>query len=343
MKKFFTLFVALMATLAINATQEDLSLYSFTWGYGSTAEVIDGKLNVNYTGDWSAAATGFSPVKDLTGWDYICVEVEAMTNCNENFLKIFLDDYRESSSIQIENAYSNIDLSEGKTVIKLDLSQTTNGWDRTQARYLGIMAQNAGAQVVISRVYLENNASEKTEQDLDLGAFTWGYGSISTVVDGKLNVELTGDWSATATGFSPCKDLTEWDYITVEVEAMTNCTDNFLKIFLDDSRASSEIQIDSEFSDIDLSEGKATLRLDLSQTTNGWDRTQARYLGIMAKNAGAQFTISRVYLEKKGSATNNVVAQKAKENKKCYNILGMPVNANYKGIVIVNGKKLSNK
>jgi len=287
MKKIFTLFaIIMMAVTNASAQVEEVALTQCTWGWGTTAVVQDGKLNVTLTNEWGSVATGWEdPTKNVSDWDYVVVDIESMSNCTDNWLKVYMDDYRKSQDIQIGNEYSELT---APCSIKLDLSQTTNGWDRTQARYLGIQAKNVDAQFTISRIYFAKKDGKDvknyylvgdgilgcewnadTAPTLEVDATT-GYPTISgTVKAGIYNFRLLttkGSWDNTI-GYS---DI-DAEHSSKGYEAGSN--DNNIKV---------SIPQDSEFK-IEVVDGKIRLTGTFGEVTiNAW--TIAGYEAVLGSN-----------------------------------------------------------
>ena len=181
------------------------------------------------------------------------------------------------------------------------------------------------------------------QQDIDMSVDTWGWGynSTRTAVDGGLQCELTSNWGALSTGWDPEIDLTGWDKIVILVDKMEGCKGEwfYLKAYLRDKSESEPGQMEGLLG-LDADPAVQNyLVIDLKQEKEGFDLTHARILAIQCQPQGAKFTISRVYLEKESeeTAVENVSLQ---ENGIRYNLLGQPVDENYKGIVILNGKKM---
>lgn len=196
--------------------------------------------------------------------------------------------------------------------------------------------------VIAALVAVSMNA-ELVQQDITLDKATWGWGYNSTVteVEGGLLTELTSAWGALSTGWDPEIDLTGWDKIVILVDKMEDCKGEwfYLKAYLRDKSESEPGQMEGLLGlDADPTV-QNYLVIDLKQEKEGFDLTHARILAIQCQPQGAKFTISRVYLEKESeeTAVENVSLQ---ENGIRYNLLGQPVDENYKGIVILNGKKM---
>ena len=69
----------------------------------------------------------------------------------------------------------------------------------------------------------------------------------------------------------------------------------------------------------------------------GFKRDKVRVLAIQSEKASS-FVVSRVFLEKAGATAIDNVS--VRNNGIRYNLLGQPVGEDYKGVVILNGKKM---
>ena len=184
-------------------------------------------------------------------------------------------------------------------------------------------------------------SAEPIQQDISLDpeVWGWGYNSNKTTVDNGLQCVLTGAWGALSTGWDPEIDLTEWDKIIIVVESMDGCTGEWfkLKAYLRDHSESEANQMEGLLG-LDAEDNvRNYLVIDLHQEKEGFDLTQARILAIQCQPEGAKFVISRAYFEKEG--TEDIENVNVRNNGIRYNLLGQPVSEDYKGVVILNGKK----
>lgn len=184
--------------------------------------------------------------------------------------------------------------------------------------------------------------AELVQQDIPLTLETWGWGynSTVTVVEGGLQTQLTGEWGALSTGWDPVTDLSEWDKIIFLVESMEGCKGDWfqLKAYLRDVSEKEAHQMEGLLgNDADGSQ-QQYLVIDLKQEKDSFDLTQARILAVQCQKKDAKFVISRAYLEKE--VVTDLENVSIRTNGIRYNILGQPVGEDYKGIVILNGKKM---
>ena len=195
---------------------------------------------------------------------------------------------------------------------------------------------------VVAALAAVTMSAEPVQQDIDLSAETWGWGynSTKTVVAKGLQCELTGDWGALSTGWDPETDLSSWDKIIIVVESMDGCTGEWfkLKAYLRDHSESEANQMEGLLGLDAEDNAQNYLVIDLHQEKEGFDLTHARILAIQCQPTGAKFVISRAYFEKEN--TEGIENVSVRNNGIRYNVLGQPVDDDYKGLVILNGKKM---
>ena len=196
--------------------------------------------------------------------------------------------------------------------------------------------------LIIAAMAAVSMNAEPVQQDIPLTIENWGWGYNCTVttVEGGLQTQLTGDWGALSTGWDPVIDLTEWDKIIFLVESMEGCVGDWfqLKAYLRDKSENEANQMEGLLgNDADGSQ-QQYLVIDLKQKKEGFDLTKARILAVQCQKNGAKFVISRAYLEKETATGLETVS--VRNNGIRYNLLGQPVDEDYKGIVILNGHKM---
>ena len=195
---------------------------------------------------------------------------------------------------------------------------------------------------IIAAMTAVTMCAETIQQDIALtpGDWGWGYNCSVTAVEGGLQAQLTGDWGALSTGWDPEIDLSGWDKIIFLVESMQGCVGDWfqLKAYLRDKSENEANQMEGLLgNDADGSQ-QQYLVIDLKQKKEGFDLTKARILAIQCQPNGAKFVISRAYLEKEIATGLETVS--VRNNGIRYNLLGQPVGEDYKGVVILNGKKM---
>ena len=195
---------------------------------------------------------------------------------------------------------------------------------------------------IIAAMAAVTMCAETIQQDIALtpGDWGWGYNCSVTAVEGGLQAQLTGDWGALSTGWDPEIDLSGWDKIIILVDRMDGCVGQWfqLKAYLRDHADNEDCQMEGLLgNDADGSQ-QQYLVIDLKQEKTGFDLTKARVLAIQCQPNGAKFVISRAYLEKETATGLETVS--VRNNGIRYNLLGQPVGEDYKGVVILNGKKM---
>ena len=196
---------------------------------------------------------------------------------------------------------------------------------------------------IIAAMTAVTMCAETIQQDIALtpGDWGWGYNCSVTAVEGGLQAQLTGDWGALSTGWDPEIDLSGWDKIIILVDRMDGCAGQWfqLKAYLRDHADNEGCQMEGLLGNDADGTQQQYLVIDLKQEKTGFDLTKARVLAIQCQPNGAKFLISRVYLEKEEEATA-IKQVTLRSNGIRYNLLGQPVDEDYKGIVILNGKKM---
>ena len=176
---------------------------------------------------------------------------------------------------------------------------------------------------------------------MDPANWGWGYGS-SVVADGDmLKCTLTSEWGAMATGWNePTRDLSEWDKLVVVVENMNGCDGEWfkLKAYLRDyvNKDSEQGQMEATLG-LDAEDRQQNyMVINLKEEGKNVNLTACGVLGIQCQPNGAEFKISRVYLEKEVedvTYTLQLVADPEKGSVAVTNLLGSDIidngNGNY--------------
>ena len=197
---------------------------------------------------------------------------------------------------------------------------------------------------VIAALAAVSLSAEPVQQDIDLSAEAWGWGWGSSVanVEGGLQCTITGEWSAVSTGWGDLIDMSGWDKLVIVVENIEGCDGQwwYLKALIRDSAFVSEEQNPQMTFELSKDHNPAEtnyLVIDFTQEVFGFDKTAVKVLAIQSQFAGS-FLVSRVFLEKAGDE-QGVENVSIKNNGIRYNLLGQPVGEDYKGIIILNGRK----
>ena len=138
---------------------------------------------------------------------------------------------------------------------------------------------------------------------MDPANWTWGYGSSVVADGGMLKCILTSEWGAMAIGWNePTKDLSEWDKIVIVVENMNGCDGEWfkLKAYLRDyvNKDSEQGQMEATLG-LDAPDNQQNyLVINLKEEGKNVNLTACGVLAIQCQPNGAEFKISRVYLEK---------------------------------------------
>lgn len=183
--------------------------------------------------------------------------------------------------------------------------------------------------------------AEPIQQDITLDAASWwGWDSSKENVAGNLVGTINAGWGAIATSFG-AQDWSEWEKVVIVLDNITGCDGQwwYLKAELrnPDYVYPTSITMSGELGKEGHDPSETNyLVIELNNVPSGFDITQVDALVIQSEVTGS-FTVSRVFLEKQG--TEGVENVSVRNNGIRYNILGQQVDENYKGIVVINGKK----
>ena len=136
------------------------------------------------------------------------------------------------------------------------------------------------------------------QQDISINAADWNLNSNCTVVnrDNNMFCSLTGEYGFARIGWQPNMDISSWDKLVIVVERLNGCDGEFfkLKALLRDEQGESLVNTLG----LDVQDNvQNLLEIDLTQQTD-CDLTKIYSLAIQCQPNGAEFTISRIYLEK---------------------------------------------
>jgi hypothetical protein len=185
-------------------------------------------------------------------------------------------------------------------------------------------------------------SAEPVQQDITLNAEDWwGWDSSKENVGDNLVGTITAQWGAIATSFG-AQDWSSWEKLVVVLDNIDGCVGEWWYLKAELRNPNYEYPASVTMSGELGLEGHNPaetnyLVVDLKNVSVGFDITQVDALVLQSQATGS-FTVSRVFLEKEGDeqAIENV---NVRNNGIRYNILGQPVDEDYKGVVITNGQK----
>ena len=141
-------------------------------------------------------------------------------------------------------------------------------------------------------------------EDIPLNAETWTWNPNCqlTFNDGVMRCITIGEYGGTAAGWDPARDLSEWDKLVVVVESMSGCDGEYnkMQVYLRDLAHKDDYthQLETTLG-LDAADNEQHyMEIDLNQEREDVDLTAAGVIGIQSQPGGADFRISRVYLEK---------------------------------------------
>ena len=143
--------------------------------------------------------------------------------------------------------------------------------------------------------------ADKVQENISILAADWNAGSGTYVTnDGDLmKVILTSEWGIAAYAWAQPVDLSNCDKLVVVVVNMNGCDGEHYKLraFLQDETLSSNAQMEAYVGLDDDDNLQHEMVFDFTQQTN-LDLTKVKKLGIQCQPNGAEYKISRVYIEK---------------------------------------------
>lgn len=322
MKKLFTLIMGAVFALGISAQEEvDIPLTGWTWGWSNSTEVVDGVMNITITGTYGAASTGWGTPQDWSKYNKVCVVVESATS---DWGKVYFQTTtgeKDGDGNWIKGAYTPEQtfgtISNQKTVtLNFDPDKAT------KVTQLAIQGKEADQVIRVSRVYLVE--AMEYEEPKDIAYDEWG-NILASEFDGmpdNAKVEFVVDVTGEATN-ADNQSILGWGIGAVKsLDGSVKVADLGLK------------QIGRNVYTFTTAELKEALEAPQDQ----YNRQGLNWNVWTQGNATPSRTSLKCYVPKGTTAINGITVEKPKTAVR-YNIMGQPVNASYKGLVIENGRK----
>ncbi len=310
MKKIFTLIATAMMAVSMNAGEVDIPINS-GWGWGWSTEVAytDGLMTATLTGEWGAVSTGWGEgnYQDWSKYNKLCVVFEGYTN---DWGKVYFetnDGYKPEQSFSTMNSQTTVTLN-------FESAKAVN------VKQLAIQGKGIGDVIKVSRIYLvESIAYEETGTSIAFDE--WGnitsdkFASFSGNDKVVFTISVEGDISGvTGWGIGSIKSL----------DGSVNVGELPLK------------QVGDNEYPFTISELKAALEAPANQygmqgiNWNVWNQGSA----VCTRKS------VMVYKVKGSTPTSISNVKAAQQDGVRYNLAGQKVNEGYKGVVIMNGKKV---
>ena len=323
MKKLFTLIAAAMMAVGANAQSEvDIPLSLDSWGWGwSCDNTMEGNILVGtLTGAYGAISTGWDDGADWSKYSKICVDIESY---DADWGKIYFS--TSDDTYKPEQSFSTI--TSKKTVIL-----NFEGEKATSVKQFAIQGKAAGNVIKVSRVYLVENVEYGEGQDIEFDE--WGnitsdkFAGYSDGAKVEFTVEATGE--ATKEGQS----VIGWGIGTIKsLDQSVTVGDLGLK------------QIGDNVYTFTVGE----LKEALLAPKNEYDMQGINWNVYNQGNATCKRKSVKIFEVKgytgEGFQPTGIRAINAEKNVNApiYNLSGQRVDAQYKGVVIQNGKKFLQK
>lgn len=332
MKRFFTLVIAAVAALSVNAA--DLIPTNFN-SWDASKCTIDGKT-ITFSGQWAGCGAWLANDDgglDLSKYEYVWIELAEPAQGKTKFALQVTADCNSSGDYLIADGGSiiGIDLKEDS---KLDKEEFAN----TYQIVLQCMEDSGNGKVVVKGVYGGTAAeyesakagNKQTSTNLDLSNLASGWGDSSYDAATK-TITIGTDWSGKGWWLASV-DYSDFDQVFVQFDPATEAAGNLVIEYANSTKSTSvgfEAGATNVVADIDPA-GKAVVKQIYIQGPAGSTYTLAKAI-VATKDVVAT-----------GVKTVNASA-KAEADAAIYNLAGQKVNKAYKGVVIQNGKKFINK
>ena len=176
---------------------------------------------------------------------------------------------------------------------------------------------------------------------MDPANWTWGKNCNVTAVGNLLQGYITSEYGYMAIGWNPTIDLSSWDKLVVEVANTNGCGGEhyLIKAFLRDlvNKDVENGQMEAAIGPFEPEGRPYTLEINLKEEGKNVNLTACGVIGIQVQPNGAEFKISRVYLQKEvedvTTYTLQLVADPEKGSVAVTNLLGSDIidngNGNY--------------
>ncbi len=318
MKKIFTLIAMALMAASVNAANEvDIPLDNWEWSYNATTTYADGIMTITLTGEWGQGSTGYNTIVDWSKYGRMSVVIESYAN-DYGEVKVLTDQLKEGSTWDYvavgEKTFGTIT---SQTTINVDLDPEK----AKTVRQIYIKGKAVGDVIKVSRVYLTESV-EYEETGTSIAFDEWGnitsdkFAGFSGDDKVVFTVEATGDATGVVGwGIGSIKSL-DGSVVVAGALPLTQIGDN-------------------EYT-YTMSELKAALEAPVDQYNR-----QGIYWNVYDQgNAKCSRKSVMVYKVKGGTTSINSIKNAAQQEGARYNLAGQKVNDGYKGVVIMNGKKI---
>lgn len=331
MKKIFTLVAMALMAVGVNAEEVDVPLNDWGWSYLATTDYADGVMTITLTGDYGQASNGWSPSLDWSKYSKMSVVFES-TNNTWGQVAVLTSQLKEGSDWDyIAVGVQDFNAITSQTTVDVTLNPTL----ASDVRSIYIKGKNVGDTYKVSRIYL----TEAVEY-AQVVAFEGSFGPIGWNSDpAKGDVDVFGiQFSDEAKTLLKAGNILHVDFVCqadqgyFQTRMMTTWWNNLPSILSD-----SYPKVSGSEDILEISQAATSIEVPLTEA----DAEILKEQGFSM--AGHGLVIKKVSIIDPSvivTGINTVAKTAAVQNGARYNLAGQLVDEGYKGLVIMNGKKV---
>lgn len=307
MKKIFTLVAMALMAVGVNAqsTEDIMSRFNYVWNGAESVTLQDGTL-VYEAKAWGGLAAWFgvsdTQGSDLSSWDKIVLEFSEPLPCYAQIISL------DPSTTTITMGSANT----GATSVEAPLGEKA-----VNISQFALQLENA-AKVVITKIYLANDAPTES----------------SVLWEGEC---AFGNWENGASiDAAKFANIAEGDALlfTYTIDATNPNTWWQIKTDCGGSPLTSNASELNEYGVVNVPQTSTSYKITLNATDAANLKQSGLYVG------GYYLILTKVEQVKTVTAINPASKVAAAQNGVRYNLAGQQVDEGYKGLVIMNGKKV---
>lgn len=362
MKKLFTLIAVALVALGAQAKKQ-LDLANLNWMWGCSYDAAT--QTISYTADgWGGCGwtlTGFDKTTGTAvdpysteGFDYVVIKIEKSelkAGININYTDGVTTNGKTGDELELK------DFDASQTAFEPGTTLLTVKLVKNQPYLLGVNIQNLTWQatapnnpagtVVLKDAYLATEAEyqEAVEEDknkpkdptvdIDIKNWGWGWSATSTVDGDAVNIAITGAGGAYSTGFSPAADWSNYKYAIAMLASVKGGEGAYLNLGV---KGANNETVASESAAL-VEDQEQAIYVDLS--ANAAIAAAVAQVWLQGE-AGVEAKFTRLYLADELPIITGIATVKnnVQLNGPRYNLAGQQVDESYKGVVIMNGRKV---
>lgn len=365
MKKLFTLIaVALVAMGAQAKKQLDLTNLNWVWGCSYDAAT----QTISYTADgWGGCGwtlTDFDQTSGVAidpypteGFDYVVIKIEKSelkAGVNISYTDGETTNGKQGDEFGLE-AFdaSQTSFEPGTTLLTVKLVKNKPfliGLNIQNLTWQAATPNNPAGSIVLKDAYLATEAEyqEAVEEDknkpkdptvdIDIKNWGWGWSATGTVDGDAVNIAVTGKGGAYSTGFQPAADWSAYKYAIAVLTSVKGGDGCYLNLGV---KGANNETISSESAAL-IEDQEQAIYVDLS--ANAAIAAAVAQVWLQGET-GVEAKFTRLYLADELPVTAGIATVKnnVQANGQRYNLAGQKVADSYKGVVIMNGRKMLQK